>query len=42
MARIPAGRLGQPEKSLTGRVRVRSASYINGITLPVDGGKQAV
>lgn len=44
MARIPAGRLGQPEEIAGPAVFLASelASYINGITLPADGGKQAV
>jgi len=44
MARIPAGRLGRPEEIAGPAVFLASdlASYINGITLPVDGGKQAV
>lgn len=44
MARIPAGRLGRPEEIAGPAVFLASdlASYVNGITLPVDGGKQAV
>lgn len=44
MARIPAGRLGQPEEIAGPAVFLASdlASYVNGITLPADGGKQAV
>ena len=44
MARIPAGRLGQPEEIAGPAVFLASdlATYVNGITLPVDGGKQAV
>lgn len=44
MARIPAGRLGRPEEIAGPAVFLASglASYVNGVTLPVDGGKQAV
>jgi NAD(P)-dependent dehydrogenase (short-subunit alcohol dehydrogenase family) len=44
MARIPAGRMGRPEEIAGPAVFLASdlASYVNGITLPVDGGKQAV
>ena len=44
MARIPAGRLGRPEEIAGPAVFLACdlASYVNGITLPVDGGKQAV
>jgi len=44
MARIPAGRLGQPQEIAHAAVFLASnlASYINGITLPVDGGYLAV
>ncbi|CAM5787013.1 SDR family NAD(P)-dependent oxidoreductase [Ottowia pentelensis] len=44
MARIPAGRLGQAKEIAGPAVFLASdlASYVNGITLPVDGGKQAV
>ena len=44
MARIPAGRLGQAEEIAGPAVFLASdlAAYVNGITLPVDGGKQAV
>ena len=44
MARIPAGRLGPAEEIAGPAVFLASdlAAYVNGITLPVDGGKQAV
>ena len=44
MARIPAGRLGRPEEIAGPAVFLASdlASYVNGITLPVDGDRQAV
>lgn len=44
MARIPAGRLGWPEEIAGPAVFLASdlASYVNGITLPADGGKQVV
>ncbi|NYT62909.1 glucose 1-dehydrogenase [Alcaligenaceae bacterium] len=44
MARIPAGRLGQADEIAGPAVFLASdlAIYVNGITLPVDGGKQAV
>lgn len=44
MARIPAGRLGRPEEIARPAVFLASdmASYINGVTLPVDGGYLAV
>lgn len=44
MARIPAGRLGRPEEIAGPAVFLASelASYVNGVTLPADGGKQAV
>lgn len=44
MARIPAGRLGRAQEIAGPAVFLASdlASYVNGVTLPVDGGKQAV
>ena len=44
MARIPAGRLGRPEEIARPAVFLASemASYINGVTLSVDGGYLAV
>lgn len=44
MARIPSGRVGQPQELAGAAVFLASplASYINGVTLPVDGGTLAV
>ena len=44
MVRIPSGRLGQPQEVANAVVFLASdrASYINGVTLPVDGGTLAV
>ncbi len=44
MARIPAGRLGNAEEIARPAVFLASdmASYVNGVTLPVDGGYLAV
>ena len=44
MVRIPSGRLGQPHEVAQAVVFLASdrASYINGVTLPVDGGTLAV
>ena len=44
MSRTPLGRVGQPEE-LAGPVAFLvsdMASYVNGVTLPVDGGFLAV
>jgi meso-butanediol dehydrogenase/(S,S)-butanediol dehydrogenase/diacetyl reductase len=44
MARIPLGRLGQPQEIAGPAVFLASdlASYVNGVTLPIDGGVMAV
>lgn len=44
MVRIPSGRLGQPQELVGAAVFLASnlASYVNGVTLPVDGGILAV
>ncbi len=44
MARIPSGRVGQPQELVGAAVFLASglASYVNGVTLPVDGGTLAV
>jgi NAD(P)-dependent dehydrogenase (short-subunit alcohol dehydrogenase family) len=44
MQRIPAGRLGQPHELAGPAVFLASglASFVNGVTLPVDGGTLAV
>lgn len=44
MVRIPLARLGQPEEIAGPAVFLASdmASYVNGVTLPVDGGKLAM
>ena len=44
MVRIPSGRLGQPHEIAGAAVFLASdmASYVNGVTLPVDGGTLAV
>ncbi|MEG0000983.1 MAG: glucose 1-dehydrogenase [Comamonas sp.] len=44
MARIPSGRVGQPQELAGAAVFLASplASYVNGVTLPVDGGTLAV
>lgn len=44
LARIPAGRIGQPQEIAQPAVFLASsmASYVNGVTLPVDGGVLAV
>ena len=44
MVRIPSGRLGQPQELAGAAVFLASslASYVNGVTLPVDGGTLAV
>jgi meso-butanediol dehydrogenase/(S,S)-butanediol dehydrogenase/diacetyl reductase len=44
MVRIPAGRVGQPQELVGAAVFLASdlATYVNGVTLPVDGGTLAV
>ena len=44
MVRIPSGRLGQPQELVGAAVFLASnlASYVNGVTLPVDGGILAI
>ena len=44
LARIPAGRVGRPEEIAGPALFLASelASYVNGVTMPVDGGRQAV
>ena len=44
MVRIPSGRVGQPQELAGAAVFLASslASYVNGVTLPVDGGTLAV
>ncbi|MFO1199396.1 MAG: SDR family oxidoreductase [Burkholderiaceae bacterium] len=44
LARIPARRVGRPEEVAGPALFLASdlASYVNGVTLPVDGGRQAV
>jgi meso-butanediol dehydrogenase/(S,S)-butanediol dehydrogenase/diacetyl reductase len=44
LGRIPAGRVGRAEEIAGPAVFLASAmaSYVNGVTLPVDGGRQAV
>ncbi len=44
MVRIPSGRLGQPQELAGPAVFLASelASYVNGVTLPIDGGTLAV
>ena len=44
MVRIPSGRLGEPREIAGAAVFLASdlASYVNGVTLPVDGGTLAV
>ena len=44
LGRIPAGRVGRPEEIAGPAVFLASAmaSYVNGVTLAVDGGRQAV
>jgi NAD(P)-dependent dehydrogenase (short-subunit alcohol dehydrogenase family) len=44
MVRIPLGRLGQPNEIAGAAVFLASdlATYVNGVTLPVDGGTLAV
>jgi meso-butanediol dehydrogenase/(S,S)-butanediol dehydrogenase/diacetyl reductase len=44
LARIPAGRIGQPDEIAGAAVFLASdlASYVNGVLLPVDGGLHAV
>ncbi len=44
MVRIPLGRVGQPQELVGAAVFLASdlATYVNGVTLPVDGGTLAV
>jgi NAD(P)-dependent dehydrogenase (short-subunit alcohol dehydrogenase family) len=44
LARIPARRVGRPEEVAGAALFLASdlSSYVNGVTLPVDGGRQAV
>lgn len=44
MVRIPSGRVGQPQELAGAAVFLASslASYVNGVTLPVDGGTLAI
>ena len=41
VAEIPAGRLGEPEElaAVAGFLASPAAAYVNGVSLPVDGGR---